>query len=101
MQGLLISEETIYKRFEKQLILFNEYCQKCKLTKKEVCIRFAMQNNDIDSLVVGINCLEHLNNLISIIKKIQSNESMLIKNLQDQNCDKYFTDPRKWHLIKD
>lgn len=101
LQGLLISEETIYKRFEKQLILFNEYCQKYKLTKKEVCIRFAMQNNDIDSLVVGINCLEHLNNLISIIEKIQSNENMVIKNLQDQNCDKYFTDPRKWHLIKD
>lgn len=101
LQGLLISEKIIFKRFSKQLILFNEYCQKYKLTKKEVCIRFAMQNHDIDSLVVGINCLDHLNNLISIVKKIHSSESIFIENLQNQNYDKYFIDPRKWNLIED
>ena len=99
LQGLLISEEIIYKRFSNQFILFNELCESYKLTKKEVCIRFALQNYLIDSVVVGINSLDHLNDLISIAKRIQVKDNKEISNLENKNNDKYFIDPRNWNLI--
>lgn len=101
LQGLLISDKIIYERFRNQFILFNKFCEKNKLSKKEVCIKFALQNNLIDSLVIGINSIDHLNDLISIVKKIQIKNSTKLKNLEDYNNDKYFIDPRKWKLNND
>ena len=100
LQGLLISEEILYKRFTKQMILFDKLCNNYKLSKKEVCIRFALQYNSLDFIVVGMNSIEHLNELISIMQNIYlKGEKEIIKNLENFNDDKYLTDPRKWKLI--
>ena len=100
LQGLLISEKVVYKRFRNQILIFDELCKNYKLTKKEVCTRFALQNKNIDFIVVGVNSIEHLKQLISIMKNIHSEEKKEIKNLESFNNDKYLLDPRKWKFIK-
>ena len=101
LQGLLLSDKILYKRFRNQFILFHNLCEKSKLSKKEVCIKFALQNNLIDFLVVGINSIDHLNDLISILKEIKVKDTKEIKSLENDNNDKDFIDPRKWKSINE
>ena len=99
LQGFLISEECVLSKYIQQHILFQKFCIKKKIPNKEICIRYVLQKKFVDSIVIGINKLDHLVELIQILEKIKSDKNKIfINSLEDKILDPYFIDPRKWNI---
>ncbi len=90
---LLLKKNKIPKRFYKWKNLFKNYhdfATENKITAQEICINFALSNNSINKLVIGLNNKNQLKELISI-KKIKINYPTKI-----QTTDTKLINPSNW-----
>lgn len=96
LQGFLISNNCLIPEFLEEFETFKKLCLGYNLDSKEVCIRHAIQNQSLDFIVVGVNCIKHLNDLIHNVNLIKKNKHPKISNLESKNNELRLIDPRKW-----
>lgn len=69
LQGLLLmNKENIPQKFFKYKNFFENWekiCKKKKMTKYEVCLKYALSNNFIDKVIVGIDSSQQFKKLIN------------------------------------
>ena len=96
MQGFLISNKCLIPEFNKEFKSFKKLCLNYGLTSKDLCIRHSFQNEFINLIAVGINCEDHLIDLIKKMEFINNNKHILIRDLESNKHDYRLIDPRKW-----
>ncbi len=68
LQGLLLIDSLkIPKQFNKWITIFKEWekiVKKTKLTKFQICLRYALSNPYLDKIILGMDSSKHLNQMI-------------------------------------
>lgn len=93
LKGLLL-EEKLPKKFQKWNYLWSEihkFKKKNNINNLELCLNFIKKYKFIDKFIIGIDNLEHLREIIKVLKNIKITQAPFIK------CDdKKLIDPTQW-----
>ena len=102
LQGLVFMHEDRIPHhlieFRNHLIKFKQIINKYNYTVTEACILFSLSNANINSVVVGVDKIEHLNDLITIFKKNLHEFEDCKNEIKESfiNINKYLISPSLW-----
>ena len=99
LQGFLISDHCLNKKFSREWNIFKGFCDNLKIEKPLACLAYAVGNIDIDNFVIGVNSLQQINDLNKNLKNIKENNVKIdFDQLLKEDVNKDLIDPRKWNL---
>ena len=101
LQGLLlinlINLDYYFRNFKKDLIKIHDIAKYYRISVKELCIFFILQNKNIDLLIIGVDNLNQLKELKDIQRKFKKYKFKKIKFKMIDYKHKFIL-PTKWKL---
>ena len=96
LQGLLLMKNRprYFSKWEKKFSLFEGWLEKNNLSPLQASLGYAMQNNDIDKLVIGFNNLNQLEDIFNAMKLKYDWQNFPILFSEDENL----INPNKWKM---
>ena len=100
LQGILLKDFRKHKYFikwEDNFLKWNNFLKINKLSNLNACLKFVLQNNFVDKIIIGLGNKNHFHNFISELK-ILSRDLSKNYDFNELHCDdKILKDPRYWN----